>query len=505
MIVNSFNKNHCIFDDSYSIVKAIELDRDWAKKNPVDFIKKYLGVELYDLQEQIVESVRDNRITAVKSANGIGKTFVDSVIASWFLMSYENSIVLTTAPTFRQVKSIMFAYIHKLVPKLKQIQPIIANDVEIKVNKGWFCLGMATKDEDKFQGWHADHILIIADEGSGIQDNIYQAIDSVMVTGQTARLLTTGNPLRKKGRFHRLFDTKGVKKFSISSFDTPNFKGISGIRDLMSRTQDPPITHTYLTSPAAVRSQIEEYGEDSPFVQSRVLAQFPDQEINVLIPLNYVEQAVDRFSPKQSPPIFGCDPSRFGDDATALIRRVEHCITDVFKLSNQQRISLLAKEIAPIIGEEYGLTYIDSIGLGAGLVDDLVVNERIEEVYGVNVSMKSSDKKKFYNLRAELWWYLRQLFYEGKISIPNNKKLIEQLSDIYYSFKDSKIIIESKEDIKKRTGESPDIADALMISYAGGQVEVIPEEVKEKELELKEGKLTPIRHEDDDPFGNLDI
>ena len=115
------------------------------------------------------------------------------------------------------------------------------------------------------------------------------------------------------------------------------------------------------------------------------------------------------------------------------------------------------------------------------MTDNLIKIHRVERVAGVNVAHAANNHVKFENLRAELFWTLRELFLEGKMSIPDNPRLIEQLSDIQYFFtKKGRIQIEAKSDIKSRTGESPDLADALAISYAGGNIVRRPDEPADK-------------------------
>ena len=141
-----------------------------------------------------------------------------------------------------------------------------------------------------------------------------------------------------------------------------------------------------------------------------------------------------------------------------------------------------------LFNAERGKAYVDEVGVGWGIVGRL--KEQLTElVYGVNVGRKSSNKKKYLNLRAELHWKVRMLFINGLIAIPPNEKLIEQLADILYSYNSTgQLIIERKEDIKARTGESPDLADALFISYAGSNYSVESNAKKEVAVATKAQK-----------------
>ena len=83
-------------------------------KDPVYFLEEILGVEPWEKQKLIIESVRDNTNTCVASGHGVGKTFVSAATALWFLFTHYQSRVITTAPTNRQVESILWAEIWNL-------------------------------------------------------------------------------------------------------------------------------------------------------------------------------------------------------------------------------------------------------------------------------------------------------------------------------------------------------------------------------------------------------
>ena len=88
-------------EEAFEIIQAVQ-------QSPRFFVEEYLGDAIWSGQEQIMNSVRDHFETCARSCHGIGKTYVGSRVALWFLNAFENSIVITTAPTFRQVEKMMW-------------------------------------------------------------------------------------------------------------------------------------------------------------------------------------------------------------------------------------------------------------------------------------------------------------------------------------------------------------------------------------------------------------
>ena len=114
-----------------------------------------------------------------------------------------------------------------------------------------------------------------------------------------------------------------------------------------------------------------------------------------------------------------------------------------------------------------GKINIDVIGIGSGVYDRLE-ELGVPDITAVNVAEKPMDTERFGNLRAEIFWNLREKFINDEIYIPNDPVLMAELSAIEYKFTSrGQIMLESKDELKKRTGRSPDRADALALSYTG--------------------------------------
>lgn len=432
---------------------------------PVTFVEEYLKEELTDYQREILLAIKDNRRVAVKSANGVGKSWLTARAAMWFWLAHEGSIVLVTAPTFMQVKGIIFKELGLVARKVKR--PMALTTTEFRIRGDWKIVAISPKDEHRAQGWHSDNIMVCADEAPGIPEKVFEGLDSCLVTGNS-KMLMIGNPTQMSGKFYREFSNPATKKFTVSSFDTPNFEGITSIGQLLrADVSKIPLKHKFLTNPVAVKDQINEYGETSPTIKSRVLAEFADVAEDNLIPRSSVEAAVEAEIPLSTEvPTYGLDVSGEGQDRTVLVKRYGDVVTDIWVIQGDVDMAITADKVAAKLGIERGIAYVDVIGIGAGM--PALLRERgIEHVVGVKASSKANYP--YLNARAAWAFRVRRKFTRGEIKIPHNEKLIDQLSDIRYTTRpDGKNVIERKDDIKSRTGESPDFADALMLSFAGG-------------------------------------
>ena len=162
---------------------ALEI-KERAVKDPVWWINNVLGDTLWDKQVEIIESVRDNRTTTVKSCHAIGKSFSASRVGLWYLYTHQPSIVLTTAPTARQVRGILWKEIRTCFQRSRFPLGGTCLTQELKLDTNWFMWGFTAPDydPDRFQGFHEINLLVIADESSGVSDEIFEGIDGVLTS-----------------------------------------------------------------------------------------------------------------------------------------------------------------------------------------------------------------------------------------------------------------------------------------------------------------------------------
>lgn len=420
------------------------------RKDPVFFVEKVLGNPLWEKQKEIIEAVRDNAEVAIRSCHASGKSYVSGRIVHWWLNAYSNSVVITTAPTFRQVKEVLWREIKGSVSGKKIYPDKAILDTQINISPQWFALGISTDKPDQFQGFHSPHLMVLIDEASGILPEIEEAIDGLT----PEKIVRIGQPLSNLGRFADSFRMQGVKKMQISAFDTPNLK------------------EQKIVIPGLINSQDVEkfkvrYGEDSDVYRVRVLGEFPKQDSDSLISVNDIANAIQRETkiPEQFEKKMGVDVARFGNDRSVIIiRQMEKVIRK--EVYSSQDTMQIAGHVLRIAKEEHILReniYIDVIGVGGGVYDRL--KEQGWSATAVNVAESPEDKENYANLRAEL--YAKHVKEWIKTAdIPNDDDFYE-LANIKYKFNSlGKLLIESKEDMKKRGIESPDVADALMLTFA---------------------------------------
>lgn len=194
--------------DLENLADRVEVWRD----DPVGFAADVLGARLWSVQREILESVRDNERTAVRSCHASGKTFDAAVCVLWFLLTHSPSKIVTTAPTWRQVEEILWSEINRLwgrcalqfLGRCLQTKLAIGKSVDDK-QPDWFAIGLSTDEPDRFQGFHSPNVLVIVDEASGVHERTYAAIEGILSTGGQMRLLLIGNPIKPVGVFHKAF------------------------------------------------------------------------------------------------------------------------------------------------------------------------------------------------------------------------------------------------------------------------------------------------------------
>lgn len=467
---------------------SIEAQRDaeeaHMQADPVYVCTDLFGSTLWKDQKTILESVRDHPRTAWRSCHGIGKSFVCARLVLWWLFSFPYSIVLTTAPTARQVEDILWkeirsCYNNSLFPLGGHLPPS-ATQLTLE-GKEWVAIGLSTNDSNRFQGYHAKHLLVIVDEASGVNDDIHEAIDGVL-TSEHCRLIHIGNPTDIGGQFYRDFREGGWNLGHTSAFETPNFTkyGITRediAKDTWQEKITGPLPAPWLITPAWVADKYKRWGPNHPAWFARVEGDFPEQGEYNVIPLGWIEQAQERWhdATPEGKIILGVDVARGGMDLSSIAIRQGAKILSVETFSNLDG-PMLAGEVA-IRYRKYGASKvnIDVIGLGAALEDalkDPVFKDIVYDPINVATSSEVLDEKGnrvYQNLRAELWWAVREaLDPKGKdpLSLPPGDSLLGDLAAPKYDFRKGWIQIEAKEDTKKRLGRSPDEGDAVMLTYA---------------------------------------
>src|SRR5690606_21375837 len=353
-------------------------------------------------QRQILEAVRDHRRVAVRSGHGVGKSHVAALVACWWLDTHEpgTAFVVTSAPTFPQVRAILWRYIRRM--HAAGDLPGRVNQVEWHMGGELVAFGRKPSDysESAFQGIHAPHVLVILDEACGIAPQLWVAA-AALPTNDGCRLFAIGNPDNPATELRRVCAPgSGWHVIGISAYDSPNLTG----------EPVPPAVAQALVSAGWVEEKRAEWGEDNPLYRSKVLGEFSeDSEWQVV---RSSDVAACRIAPEEPHPAdvllpveLGVDVGGGGDET--VIRERRGVVAGREWRAHTDR----PEKIAPLIRHairESGATRvkIDSIGVGFGVIGELRNDSSLRgvQIVGVNVGEKASCPDRFANLRAEIWW-----------------------------------------------------------------------------------------------------
>ena len=276
-------------------------------EHPVHFVEDLIGVTPDEQQAKILQSVADNPMTSVRSGHGIGKSAVEAWTVIWFMATRPFPKIACTAPTQHQLFDILWAEVSKWLRHAPALEKEFVWTKEKVYLKGypeeWFAVARTATKPDALQGFHADDILYIIDEASGVKDNIFEPVLGALST-PGARLLMCGNPTQLSGFF---YESHTKNRASYKTFHVDGRK--SG-----------------RVSQEFIDTIIRMYGEDSDVFRVRVAGEFPKAEADVFIQLSLVEKSImTEFSPRKTPNTIrsGCDVARFGDDTTVIGSKID--------------------------------------------------------------------------------------------------------------------------------------------------------------------------------------
>ena len=466
--------------------------KDFVKKvvsDPGLFATHILGVSLWELETEILRSIKVHRRTAVKACHGVGKTFTLAVGALWWLARYREGIVLTTSPTQRQVRTQLWSEIHRVVERAKIPYPKLKT-TELKFrDDNNFAIGFSTNQAENFQGYHGKYVLIVADEAPGIESGIWDAVAGTMAGGKV-HIVMAGNPTIPSGAFFDAFTKeRGLWNcITVDAFASPNLQGLT-LDELLRIDPDEggPLDCNlvpYLVTKRWVYDQYRAWfhGSEggSPNWLSRVLARFPEQAQAALFKLSWLERAKQRAlqtpvdETGASPVIAGVDVG--GGEAETVVYVCEN--------SHQRRriIAMGAWRAEDTRGlvvsflnqfrSRLSVVRVDAIGIGHNFA--LHLRDCRFPVELINVGMACESKpqwgendpaQRFVNLKACFYQALADAFERDQIEGLTDEATIGQLAGIL-SEPDAhgRMKIELKEEARARGIPSPDRAEALMLA-----------------------------------------
>lgn len=426
------------------------------RADPVLFVKEVLGVEPDEWQQDFLNAVASGeRKISIRSGHGVGKSTTASWAMLWFLLTRYPVKVVVTAPTSAQLYDALFAELKRWVKELPQpIQELLdvkQERIELKASATEAFISARTsraEQPEALQGVHSDNVMLVADEASGVPEAVFEAAAGSM-SGHNALTILLGNPVRSSGFFfdthNRLKDEWWTRR--VSCLDSTRVSK-EYVQDMKSR-----------------------YGEESNAYRIRVLGEFPRSDDDTIIPMELLESAKHRDTRAydDAPIVWGLDVARFGSDSSVLCKRQSNVVHTLERWRNLDLMQLTGAVVAQYEACDHknrpAEILVDSIGLGAGVVDRL--RELRLPARGINVSESPAMGGTYLNLRAELWHKAKAWLEKRDCKIPNNEDLIGELATVRYTFtSNGKIKIESKDDIRRRGLKSPDMADAFVLTFA---------------------------------------
>lgn len=459
----------------FAVAEALDPTPDPYVNDPVGWIHDRLHEETWSKQDEVLESLRDNRKTGVWSAHSTGKSHIASRAVAWWLDSHpvDDVFVVTTAPSAPQVRGILWRYIGDAHRKGNLPGYITGGEIpEWKIDGrlvGWGRKPASLTNEEAaksvFQGIHAKYVLVILDEADGVPKWLYDAI-TTLVTSPTNRVLAIGNPDDPSSYFAKIRKNPSSdwNKITISAYDTPAFTGEEVSENLAE----------HLISREWVKEVADDWGEDNPLFISKVKAQYPNVSDDALITPAMIAKMIAAYDtlPGDAPGRYAMDVARYGRDKTVVYRNRGGVIVKVDEWGKKDTKETTDKAAAILEPHQGGVPMVIDIGgLGSGPFDNL--RHMDFPVFGFDGAAKPlsethprQDGLRFLNRRAEQYWALREEADRNAVAIePDNLKAQAQLLNIKWDRSATgRITIEKKEDIKKRIGESPDDADTIMMA-----------------------------------------
>jgi hypothetical protein len=451
---------------------------DWG----VGDLQNYAGPKTW--QADIMTDIRDHlhsddRFTplliAVASGHGIGKSALIGMLQHWAMSTMENTRIVLTANTGQQLDT--------------KTWPEVSKWFRLAINAHWWEIkgeSISVRDKADAENWRIDavtwsdnntaafaglhnegkRILVIMDEASEISDKVWEVTEGALTDENTEIIwIAFGNPTVNTGRFRECFG-RYKHRWLARQIDSRKVEG---------------------TNKAQIQKWVQDYGEDSDFVRVRVRGEFPRAGSSQFIDGERVSAARKRVveAAAEETGILAVDVARFGDDQSVWGYRRGN----LFQIVDTARGLATDETAARTVQWQKRLqpraTVIDGDGIGAGVVDDVrkfwrekrIAKEIKQEpdIHEFHGASSPDDPDMYYNRRAECWGLARDWLLEG--SIPDDPELDSDLTGPNYTLPTNKILLEKKEDMKKRGLSSPDKGDTLAMSLS-----VTPRPLSREEL-----------------------
>ncbi|MBA0088874.1 MAG: terminase, partial [Acidobacteria bacterium Pan2503] len=437
----------------------------WSEPNTR--LENYAGPEPW--QHNLLNQIRDGLPIdkaiqlATASGHGVGKSALVSWIIKWAADTKPDTRGVVTANTETQLKTKTWSELGKWhhMSITRDVFKLTATAYFHPDHERTWRIDMvpwSERNTEAFAGLHNQgrRILVIFDEASAIPDVIWETTEGALTDADTQILWAVfGNPTRNTGRFRECF------------------AGGRFARAWLSRQVDSRAIS--FTDKTQIDRWIEVYGADSDFVRVRVLGTFPRTGEMEFISHATVSEAILREvdSYRHDPLVLGVDVARYGDNESVIYARKGRDAQTIppIRLRGLDVVALSSRVAEEFHRLRASAIFVDGGGVGGGVVDTL--RNLHVPCFDVQFGAKPSGSgfaigetgTRYANKRAEMWGAMREWLKIG--AIPNNADLRTQLVGPLYVFNiRNEIQLERKEDMRRRGLESPDIADALALTFA---------------------------------------
>ena len=298
-------------------------------------------------------------------------------------------------------------------------------------------------------GLHGDYPFALIDESGDMSPAIARSAEQALSKCVDGLIATAGNTTSHQGLL-----------YSVCTHDRENWTIISITGDPDDPKRSPRVDLEW------AKSQIAKYGRDNPWVMAFVLGQFPPGSINSILTVDEVEAAMGRhLTPDQydwSQKRLGVDVARFGDDRTVIFPRQGLAAFPPVVMRVARTTDIAARVAAAKAKWGSEMELVDDTGhWGHGVIDNLIAAGH--SPLGIQFHGPALDPR-YKNRRAEGWMTMAEAI-RGGMALPNIPELVGELTTPTYTFNQGKFQLEDKDQVKKRLGRSPDLADALALTF----------------------------------------
>lgn len=390
----------------------------------------------------------------IGSGHGIGKGTLMAWLIRWFITTRPHPQIVVTANTATQLTTKTWRELAKW-HRLSVFQDWFDwSQTSYRLRTApetWFASAIPWSEDkpEAFQGAHDRYVLFGFDEASAIPDIIWDTAEGSMTT-PSCLWIATGNLTRPSGRFTEIFP--------------------GGRFQHRWRTVQVDSRTARMANQAQIAEWATDYGVESDFFRVRVLGQKPRQAVGQFIGDDLIALARSRYNTRTldvlQPVIIGVDVARYGDDRSVILVRQGGTIRDqrIFHSINTVRLCGYVCETMDAYQEEHPVTFVDGVGIGAGVVDQCRARGYpVQEVLG---NAAPQDQTHYTNKRAEMWDGMKKWLETRGALDPDDRDFPPDLTGVEYDYDTGKLRLEKKEDMKARGLASPDLGDALALTFA---------------------------------------